>query len=105
MKSSYSAHDGGCVDTVRDPHGNVVISHSLSPMGMQVAFSRHEWEMFLKGVHDGEFDYESIPVEGTDHIKTAPDSCPSCSGPIQEGPEPWCRRTDLHGRKPAGIAS
>ncbi|HWI69408.1 MAG TPA: DUF397 domain-containing protein [Nitrospiraceae bacterium] len=65
MKSSFSNPTGSCVDAELDDDGNVVISHSATK-GLQhatyITYTPAEWEAFLAGVKDGQFERNKIPV-------------------------------------------
>jgi hypothetical protein len=67
-KASYSGNDGGgCVevsathDTVSVPHKAdehllYLVRDSKDPGGPRLAFTTSEWDAFIAGVKDGEFD-------------------------------------------------
>jgi len=67
-KASYSGNDGGgCVevsaafDTVSAPHKAdedllYLLRDSKDPAGPKLAFTTAEWDAFIAGVKDGEFD-------------------------------------------------
>jgi hypothetical protein len=68
-KASYSGGNGGCVevtathDTSGAPHkaGEDVLylmRDSKDPNGPTLAFTAAEWEAFIAGVKDGEFDLD-----------------------------------------------
>jgi hypothetical protein len=54
--SSYSQSGGECVQTAFLPDGSVAVRHSKDPDGSLLLYTRGEWEAFLKGAKDGEFD-------------------------------------------------
>ena len=56
-KSSHSAN-AGCVEVGRTPGGGPVVAVRNSRMqdGPHLTFTSAEWEAFLLGVKDGEFD-------------------------------------------------
>lgn len=54
-KSKQSNSQGECVE-VRFAGDAVLVRHSLAPSGPVLAFSRAEWNAFLAGARDGEFD-------------------------------------------------
>ncbi len=68
QKASYSGGNGGnCVevtatrDTVNTPHKAdedmlYLLRDSKDPRGPKLAFTNSEWEAFIAGVKDGEFD-------------------------------------------------
>lgn len=55
-KSSHSGGEGGMCVEVADVDGGVAVRDSADPLGPVLAFSSAEWDAFLAGVHDGEFD-------------------------------------------------
>jgi hypothetical protein len=65
MKSTHSNPSGSCVDVELDEDGNVVITHSATK-GLQhatyITYTPKEWEAFLAGVKDGEFEMNKIPA-------------------------------------------
>jgi hypothetical protein len=56
-KSSYSGSNG-CVEVGLGADG-VAVRDSKDPTGPVLRFSAHEWEAFLAGARDGEFDLPS----------------------------------------------
>jgi hypothetical protein len=54
--SSYSQSGGECVQTAFLPGGSVAVRHSKDPDGSILVYTRGEWDAFLKGAKDGEFD-------------------------------------------------
>jgi hypothetical protein len=56
-KSTRSSGDGNCVEVAFASDGSVGVRDSKQHgRGPVLAFSRSEWEAFLGGVRDGEFD-------------------------------------------------
>ncbi|WP_199035307.1 DUF397 domain-containing protein [Glycomyces salinus] len=58
--SSRSSDNGGqCVEAgpLSDGSGRVAVRHSHHPEGATVVYTRAEWEAFLAGAKDGEFDF------------------------------------------------
>jgi Domain of unknown function (DUF397) len=55
-KSSYSTGGGECVETAVLPDRRVAVRHSKQPGGTILLYSPAEWNAFLKGARDGEFD-------------------------------------------------
>jgi len=58
FKSSYSNGNGGnnCVEVRRLPRpGLVQVRNSKAPEGV-IHFTKEEWDAFIKGAKDGEFD-------------------------------------------------
>lgn len=55
-KSSYSTDGGECVETAVLPDRRVAVRHSKQPGGAILLYTSAEWNAFLKGARDGEFD-------------------------------------------------
>jgi hypothetical protein len=56
-KSTRSGGNGGdCVEVARNLPGIVAIRDTKDPGGAALVFTRAEWDAFLTGVRDGEFD-------------------------------------------------
>lgn len=58
-KSTRSGNGGNCVEVATnllDSHGVVLVRDSKSPEGGFFAFNRGEWDAFIGGVRDGDFD-------------------------------------------------
>jgi hypothetical protein len=57
FKSTRSgSNGGGCVEVARLPDGGRAVRDSKDPTGPVLWFTTTEWEAFLGGVRDGEFD-------------------------------------------------
>ena len=56
VKSSLSYADGNCVQVASLPDGSVGVRHSRNPEGPVLRFTQDEWQAFLGGVRNGEFD-------------------------------------------------
>lgn len=58
FKSSKSAPDSNCVEAAfaDDGSGRVAVRNSKDPHGATVVFTGLEWDAFLSGAKDGEFD-------------------------------------------------
>jgi hypothetical protein len=54
-QKSTASGGGNCVE-VSFAGESVLMRHSRSPHGPVLSFTLPEWEAFLMGVHDGEFD-------------------------------------------------
>jgi Domain of unknown function (DUF397) len=54
-RKSTASDAGSCVE-VSMTSESVLMRHSQSPHGPVLKFSLEEWEAFLTGVHNGEFD-------------------------------------------------
>lgn len=56
-KSTHSAHNGNCVEVRREiVDHQVLVRNSKRPDAGTVAFTASEWEAFIAGAKDGEFD-------------------------------------------------
>jgi Domain of unknown function (DUF397). len=51
---------GNCVEVgpVLDGTGRVAVRHSRNPHGQVIVYTRAEWEAFIAGAKDGEFDFD-----------------------------------------------
>jgi hypothetical protein len=59
-RSSYSNGAGGmCVEVAPLGEG-IAVRDSKNPTGPVLAFTGAEWDAFLAGARDGEFDRESV---------------------------------------------
>lgn len=56
FKSGRSNNVGACVATRHRADGGVEVAHSKRVDGYRVTFTGAEWDAFLAGVRDGEFD-------------------------------------------------
>jgi hypothetical protein len=58
--SSFSPDgDGNCVEAgpLSDGSGRVAVRHSHHPDAEAIVYTRAEWEAFVAGVRNGEFDF------------------------------------------------
>ncbi len=64
MKSSHS--NASCVDVVHDVDTDQFIvtntRDTTRPNAIALVFTRPEWNAFIKGVRDGEFDFPAEPA-------------------------------------------
>lgn len=67
-RSRYSTDPGDCLEYAVLPDGGVALRHSRQP-GILLEYTRSEWEAFVGGVHDGEFEPEALalPASGQSH--------------------------------------
>jgi Domain of unknown function (DUF397) len=56
VKSSLSFSNGNCVEVADLPEGGVGVRNSRDPRGPVLRFTPDEWEAFIGGAHNGEFD-------------------------------------------------
>ncbi|WP_205328343.1 DUF397 domain-containing protein [Glycomyces sp. YM15] len=60
--STRSTNNGGnCVEAgpLGDDSGRIAVRHSHHPEGSVIIYTRAEWDAFLAGAKDGEFDFTS----------------------------------------------
>jgi hypothetical protein len=60
--SSRSDSGGGqCVEAgpLADGSGRIAVRHSHHPDGSLIVYTRAEWDAFLAGAKDGEFDFNA----------------------------------------------
>jgi hypothetical protein len=56
-KSTHSSTDGSCVEVANDVAcDKILVRDSKDPSGPVLTFTPPEWEAFLAGTKDGEFD-------------------------------------------------
>lgn len=56
VKSSLSFSNGNCVEVADLPGGGIGVRHSKHPEDAVLRFTPGEWQAFLGGVRNGEFD-------------------------------------------------
>jgi hypothetical protein len=54
-KSSFSGHQGNCVEVATLAAGEIAVRNSRFPTGPALVFTPAEWAMFVAGVEQGEF--------------------------------------------------
>jgi hypothetical protein len=60
-KSSYSGSNGDCVEIAASTDGeHVFVRNTRDRSGAVLDFTPSEWDAFLAGAHDGEFDRETL---------------------------------------------
>lgn len=59
VSSKSDGHGGMCVEAgpLADGSGRVAVRHSKAPDGALVVYTHGEWEAFIGGVKEGEFDF------------------------------------------------
>ena len=55
-KSRYSNPSGNCVEAAQLPAGAVAVRNSRYPDGPALVFTKAEWDAFVLGARDGDFD-------------------------------------------------
>jgi hypothetical protein len=55
-KSSFSAHNGGCVEAALTPAGGVLVRDTKDRTKPAHEYTAGEWDAFIKGAKAGEFD-------------------------------------------------
>jgi hypothetical protein len=56
QKSRRSATNGACVEVAKLPAGRIGVRDSKDQSGPVLVFTPAEWDAFVGGVKDGEFD-------------------------------------------------
>ncbi len=56
VKASASSGSSGCVEIAHIGDGQVALRDSKHRGDMPFVFTRHEWDCFLDGARNGEFD-------------------------------------------------
>jgi hypothetical protein len=56
MKSSLSAYNGNCVEVAGLTGDRIRVRDSKHPRGAVLTFTPAEWDAFIGGVRNGEFD-------------------------------------------------
>lgn len=56
IKSSLSTHNGNCVEVTGLAGDIIRVRDSKNPRGGILNFTTAEWDAFIGGVHNGEFD-------------------------------------------------
>jgi hypothetical protein len=54
-KSSFSGHQGNCIEVAELESGEVAVRNSRFPTGPALVFTPAEWTAFVGGVEQGEF--------------------------------------------------
>ena len=57
IKSSLSFSNSNCVEIATLPGGGVGVRDSKDPSGPVLRFTPGEWQAFVGGAHNGEFDH------------------------------------------------
>jgi hypothetical protein len=58
-KSTFSAHNGGCVETSRPEANRVLVRDTKDRSKAPHEYNDMEWQAFIDGVKAGEFDLPS----------------------------------------------
>jgi hypothetical protein len=59
IKSSLSAYNGNCVEVAGLTGDRIKVRDSKHPRGPVLNFTPAEWDAFIGGVYNGEFDRKS----------------------------------------------
>jgi Domain of unknown function (DUF397) len=59
VKSSLSTYNGNCVEVTGLADDTIRVRDSKHPRGAVLNFTPAEWDAFVGGVHNGEFDRKS----------------------------------------------
>jgi len=57
VKSSLSFAYGNCVEIASLPDGQIGVRNSRDAQGAVLRFTSDEWQAFIGGAHNGEFDH------------------------------------------------
>ena len=57
-KSSLCCTDKCCVEVAHDKEGNILVRHT-EDANQTLSFSQNEWQAFIEGVKQNEFDVNS----------------------------------------------
>ena len=57
VKSSLSFANGNCVEVASLPDGQIGVRNSRDAEGAVLQFTSDEWQAFIGGAHNGEFDH------------------------------------------------
>ncbi|MBW0103560.1 DUF397 domain-containing protein [Pseudonocardia sp. KRD291] len=52
--------DGSCVAVAGDPGGGVLLKSTATPEAGVLSFTAEEWQAFVAGVRNGEFDLDAL---------------------------------------------
>ena len=66
-KSSFS-NGGGCVEAAPLAGGLIAVRDSKNPQGGHLVYNAYEWQSFLAGVRNGEFDYLAPVASPSDSL-------------------------------------
>jgi hypothetical protein len=64
-KSRHSSNASGCVETAFLANGHVAVRDSKDRGGPTLTYTPFEWDCFIKGAKDGEFDLPRVHVTAT----------------------------------------
>lgn len=59
VTSSY-CYEGGCVGVAATPDGHFLVTNTSTNNSAPVSFTTEEWDTFIAGVKNGEFDPERL---------------------------------------------
>ena len=55
-KAKKSGQSGNCVEVAELDNGGMAVRDSKNPSGLELRFTGPEWDAFLDGAKNGEFD-------------------------------------------------
>ena len=93
VKSSFSFANGNCVEVADLPGGHVGVRDSKNPGGQVLRFTPGEWQAFIGGVRNGEFDgFGSLwPLRADVNARLARGEGLLGLRPSHEPPSPACQ--------------
>jgi hypothetical protein len=62
LKSSLSTFNGNCVEVKMTPDGGAQVRNSADPNGGTLTYTKGEWDAFIGGCKNGEFDRMSTGI-------------------------------------------
>jgi hypothetical protein len=63
--SGTGSSGDGCVEVAESPEGAVVVRNSRRLELGGLSFTRREWNAFVRGIKDGEFDLPGEPYDAS----------------------------------------
>ena len=57
ISTRSSGGSGNCVEVGALADGRIAVRHSKAPDAAVIIYTRDEWDAFLAGARDGEFDF------------------------------------------------
>jgi len=60
IKSSFSFANGDCVEVASLPDGGIGVRDSKDTSGPVLQFTQSEWQAFIGGARNGEFDHLGV---------------------------------------------
>jgi hypothetical protein len=93
IKSSLSTYNGDCVEVAGLAGETISVRDSKDPRGAVLSFSAAEWDAFIGGVRDGEFDRRPRSRRKFPHHRPDPSSRAQIGWEVNETSERHKRRS------------